>query len=680
MSSIPAPIRPVSGTSDVFRHRNKRKDDAIRKKVETETASNRLSTSSSENRPQSRKSHAKSNTVSSLRPAPAITVLESARIVQAAQLMAAKRADAVLAVNEDGQLSGILTDKDIAYRVVAEGLDVRATTVAQVMTRSPISVHDKGNRNEALGIMVARKFRHLPVISSAEELESDLNEDNGSEVASSVHTSGGGVSGGGTNVVGLLDITKCVFERLDDLEKKVNEDANIVAAMEALERRGTVGSDHVDVIKSQHGCPDLQTVLAKNKTQELVPEVSVKASVRDAAKIMREYHSTGVLVLSAGEGEDRLGGIFTTKDVVLRVIAAGLDPNVTSVVRVMTPHPDSVTSDTTILDALKKLHIGHYLHLPVVDNRLPVGLVDVLTLTMAMLEYLLTKDGANPTAGDADSGPMWNKFWNSTFAPAAPTTSMVETESDAHSVTSGDNKSITSAGAFQQQQLQQQHPQFHQSYIPQSPYNPTSPPPPQRIASYPSYQNMPHPPHPSSVYDDTTSSIITSSVLQPGADPTRFTFKTADPVTGQMHRFHSSSTSFQELLANVQRKTRGSIDLSGGVWYEDDEGDLVQICSDADLQEAVEMARQGGWGRLKIVLAGPGAAPAAEGSVYGGRGVAVPVGGEMVAQQQQQVVLQQQQPLTVIEFLKEAPLSVNVALSAGVVVVAAFVVSKLQRM
>jgi hypothetical protein len=43
-------------------------------------------------------------------------------IVQAAQLMAAKRADAVLAVNSDGQLSGILTDKDIAYRVVAEGL------------------------------------------------------------------------------------------------------------------------------------------------------------------------------------------------------------------------------------------------------------------------------------------------------------------------------------------------------------------------------------------------------------------------------------------------------------------------------------------------------------------------------------------------------------------------------
>jgi signal-transduction protein with cAMP-binding, CBS, and nucleotidyltransferase domain len=83
-------------------------------------------------------------TVSSLRPAQAITVLESARISQAAQLMAAKRGDAVLAVNEEGQLSGILTDKDIAYRVVAEGLDIRNTTVAQVMTRNPISVHDRG--------------------------------------------------------------------------------------------------------------------------------------------------------------------------------------------------------------------------------------------------------------------------------------------------------------------------------------------------------------------------------------------------------------------------------------------------------------------------------------------------------------------------------------------------------
>lgn len=125
------------------------------------------------------------------------------------------------------------------------------------------------------------------------------------------------------------------------------------------------------------------------------PGISVKASVREAAKVMKQYHSTAILATGTPDGEDKIGGIFTTKDIVLRVIAASLDPNTTSVIRVMvicinkTPHPDFVQSDATILDALKKLHAGHFLRLPVIDDTVPVGLVDVMTLTIAMLTYLV---------------------------------------------------------------------------------------------------------------------------------------------------------------------------------------------------------------------------------------------------------------------------------------------------
>lgn len=45
-----------------------------------------------------------------------------------------------------------------------------------------------------------------------------------------------------------------------------------------------------------------------------------------------------------------------SKDIVLRVIAAGLAPENCSVVRVMTPHPDTALPTTSILDALKKMH------------------------------------------------------------------------------------------------------------------------------------------------------------------------------------------------------------------------------------------------------------------------------------------------------------------------------------
>lgn len=98
-----------------------------------------------------------------------------------------------------------------------------------------------------------------------------------------------------------------------------------------------------------------------------------------------------------------------SKDIVLRVIAAGLAPDSCSVVRVMTPHPDTALPSTSILDALKKMHgkfktidksddfftqifllsDGHYLNLPVLDeDRNIVGLIDVLRLTYATLEQV----------------------------------------------------------------------------------------------------------------------------------------------------------------------------------------------------------------------------------------------------------------------------------------------------
>jgi CBS domain-containing protein len=54
-----------------------------------------------------------------------LTVKENMLVIEASQLMAAKRSDCVLVVDEDDHLSGIFTAKDLAYRVVAESLDAR---------------------------------------------------------------------------------------------------------------------------------------------------------------------------------------------------------------------------------------------------------------------------------------------------------------------------------------------------------------------------------------------------------------------------------------------------------------------------------------------------------------------------------------------------------------------------
>ena len=77
---------------------------------------------------------------------------------------------------------------------------------------------------------------------------------------------------------------------------------------------------------------------------------------------MKEHRTTAVCVMESGGAPGappRIAGIFTSKDVVLRVIAAGLDPARCSVVRVMTPHPDCVNPTITIMDALKKMHSSY---------------------------------------------------------------------------------------------------------------------------------------------------------------------------------------------------------------------------------------------------------------------------------------------------------------------------------
>lgn len=52
-----------------------------------------------------------------------------------------------------------------------------------------------------------------------------------------------------------------------------------------------------------------------------------------------------------------LAGIVTEKDLLNRVLAKGLDPDHTTVGDVMTPNPDTVSSEMTVLEALQEVHV-----------------------------------------------------------------------------------------------------------------------------------------------------------------------------------------------------------------------------------------------------------------------------------------------------------------------------------
>jgi CBS domain-containing protein len=84
-------------------------------------------------------------------------------VSKAARMMAKKNVGAVLVVAE-GQLVGIFTERDIAFRVVACGLEARTTRLADVMTPAPDTVDPDQPFGHAMLRMHEGGFRHLPVI------------------------------------------------------------------------------------------------------------------------------------------------------------------------------------------------------------------------------------------------------------------------------------------------------------------------------------------------------------------------------------------------------------------------------------------------------------------------------------------------------------------------------------
>jgi CBS domain-containing protein len=83
--------------------------------------------------------------------------------------MAAKNVGAVVVI-EDGHLVGILTERDIVFRVVAKGLDAHALHLSEVMTKAPQTVAPNEPFGYALLVMQENGFRHLPVIQDGKPI------------------------------------------------------------------------------------------------------------------------------------------------------------------------------------------------------------------------------------------------------------------------------------------------------------------------------------------------------------------------------------------------------------------------------------------------------------------------------------------------------------------------------
>ncbi|KAH6606184.1 hypothetical protein Trco_005337 [Trichoderma cornu-damae] len=529
-SGIPRPVLETqqqpsessSGGVSASRQKQSKRDEAIRRKMENDLSKKKTLTGRSR---QIRR--APPGTVLALKPSQALQIKPATTVSEAAQLMAAKREDCVLVTDDEDRIAGIFTAKDLAFRVVGAGLKAANVTIAEIMTKNPLCARTDTSATDALDLMVRKGFRHLPVM--------DENQD----------------------ISGVLDITKCFYDAMEKLERAYSSSRKLYDALEGVQSELGASQpqqiiQYVEALRSKMSGPTLESVLNG------VPPttVSVRTSVREAAAMMKENHTTAVLVQDQGA----ITGIFTSKDVVLRVIAPGLDPANCSVVRVMTPHPDFAPMDMTIQAALRKMHDGHYLNLPVMnDGGEIVGMVDVLKLTYATLEQI------NTMSSDNGEGPAWNKFW-------------LSIDHETESMVSGDGSHSHHHTHLGSRMMSPEANRLGDSVAPND------------SASHIGLDSPPR-----SIAPDMT----------PGDVPFAFKFKAP---SGRVHRLQVvASQGIEAFVHAVASKLGNEIDSIGGMpdildgridgvgfalSYMDNEGDTVSITTDNDLLEAILLARQ----------------------------------------------------------------------------------------
>ncbi|XP_024518810.1 CBS domain-containing protein CBSCBSPB3 [Selaginella moellendorffii] len=199
------------------------------------------------------------------------------------------------------------------------------------------------------------KFRHLPVV------------DNG-------------------QVISLVNMKKCLYDAIVTLEWHM-------AASFAAMHPEKVSAASIEALRDQTFQPTLGSLIMQSFN---AVTICPNETVDTATKKMLEFSSDYVIVAS---GRNPVG-IFTSKDLLMRVVAKGLCPTSTTIEKVMTRNVECASLDTAVVDALHIMHDGRFCHLPILDqDRNVVGCVNVMALVecgLASVEEEIVKlDASN---------------------------------------------------------------------------------------------------------------------------------------------------------------------------------------------------------------------------------------------------------------------------------------------
>ena len=116
--------------------------------------------------------------------------------------------------------------------------------------------------------------------------------------------------------------------------------------------------------------------------------VSGDTTVADAAKLMRDKDFGGVLC----QDGDEVSGFLTDRDITVRVVAEGKDPNSTAVSDVATTDLHTLSPDDSVEDAIELVRKHNVRRVPVVEGAKPVGIVSIGDLAIERDEHSALAD------------------------------------------------------------------------------------------------------------------------------------------------------------------------------------------------------------------------------------------------------------------------------------------------
>ncbi|CAH0477044.1 unnamed protein product [Peronospora belbahrii] len=477
-------------------------------------------------RHRSSRSHSRMNSVKHMRPSRALLYGDRATVAQCVRVMVERKTDAALLVDRKGRLTGILTDRDVAVKVVAVGRNPNTTLAHEVMTPDPLCVPANASAIDALKTMISGQFRHLPVTDD-------------------------------DKVVGILDIAKCLYEAIAKLEHAYRKSSERLEETVKKLQDSLSGSTEANLFESLRQKLFLPTLSAIIVEGSEVPVLGPTSSAMDAARLMLIRKTSAVMICDEAV---QSVGIFTSKDLMRRVVAMSLEPSNCLLSSVMTPNPQTATLGTTILETLHSMHNGQFLHVPVfADGTKLVGIVDVLQVTHGVVQQM----GTFQSVKSDSVQPLWDQFRSSLKSANDAINHDEEIEDDESNVgvDNPDSDGVDIASLVGRTSWND----FQSSTATNGTGDPA-------------------------IHDE-------NPLTETAHAPDVFVYKLAD-CYGNNHRFTSSAVSVKELLVDVQNRLGDN--TIRRILYVDDEGDHILLSKDSDLKDAVNRART--WGNKYIRL------------------------------------------------------------------------------